>query len=427
MLIDNRIIESIFIKDSKNQSYLFFKDNNRNLVFNKVNTDENSTIVDKDVLDFSATIDENNKLHLLYLHEQGELIYCVYSSNSWQKNLIGKLDTKSNIYKYLTLFIHKNTINIFYVFANLINLNLWTIEHITKNKDNLKKHIVANIFSDKIINPFYIDSDEFGNIYLVYSGKEYNHYSIYYMFFNTFTQIWTTTPTKISSSVTNNILPYIFVDTQNNVHILWYSTKNGDYFLSYKRFSSVGDSRFQWKEINLPKILGYNYPAIMIEKNDELNIICISDEKVLNLTSTDYGNTWIIKDETSVGQHPIYLIKYYNLSLNKAQNKINHYYGNIDNGNVSFHFDNFHEDLKINSDVLSNGNLENEIIDDIPKESEEESVFNSDNKEIEKLKSDLAEMQNQIEIVKNDIESIKDKLRDLEEKSNNKKGFFNIW
>jgi len=247
------------------------------------------------------------------------------------------------------------------------------------------------------------------------------------MFFNTFTQIWTTTPTKISSSVTNNILPYIFVDTQNNVHILWYSTKNGDYFLNYKRFSSVGESRFQWKEINLPKILGYNYPAIMIEKNDELNIICISEEKVLNLTSTDYGNTWIIKDETSVGQHPIYLIKYYNLSLNKAQNKINHYYGNIENGNVSFHFDNFHEDLKINSDVLSNGNLENEIIDDIPKESEEESVFNSDNKEIEKLKSDLAEMQNQIEIVKNDIESIKDKLRDLEEKSNNKKGFFNIW
>ena len=165
--------ESFLLKDSLDQSFILFKDDEKKLILNIYK--ENSQItVDKNILDFSAAIDENNKLHLIYLQENGDLVYCVYSEDGWQKNLIGKLDVQSNIYRYLTLLIHKNTINIFYAFSNIINLNLWTIEHILKSKDNSKKYVVANIFSEKIIDPFYIDSDEFGNIYLVYIGKEYN-------------------------------------------------------------------------------------------------------------------------------------------------------------------------------------------------------------------------------------------------------------
>lgn len=74
--------ENIFINDSQNQSFVFFKDDNNNLIFNQVNTEDSSTIIDKKVLDFSATIDENNKLHLLYLRKRGELIYCIYSEKS---------------------------------------------------------------------------------------------------------------------------------------------------------------------------------------------------------------------------------------------------------------------------------------------------------------------------------------------------------
>jgi len=426
MKINDKLKEDVYIKDSSNQTFVFFKDDNHNLIFNKINTDDNFTIIDKRVLDFSATIDENNRLHLLYLHEQGELIYCIYSNNNWQKNLIGKLDTKSNIYKYLTLFIQKNTINIFYASANLINLNSWTIEHITKNKDNLKKHIVTNIFSEKIINPFYMDCDKFGNIYLVYSGKEYNYYSIYYLFFNTFTRIWATTPTKISSSSTNNIFPYIFVDSQNNVHILWYSLNNGDYLLNYKRFSPVGNNKFQWEKINLPKISGYDYPAIMVEKNNCLNIICVSDKEILNLTSQDYGNTWNLENKNIIEHHPIHLIKYYDLSVNKTHYKINHNYGNIHNNTVSFYFESYKEDPKNTSNNPIDDNLNNEN-DSNPIEEESNSLENILIKEIENLKSTIIEMQNQIESIKNDIKSIKNNLQEIEKKSNNKKGFFNIW
>ena len=41
---------------------MLFKDNNENLLFNKINIDNSSMIIDKDIMDFSATIDENNKL-----------------------------------------------------------------------------------------------------------------------------------------------------------------------------------------------------------------------------------------------------------------------------------------------------------------------------------------------------------------------------
>lgn len=417
--------ENIFINDSQNQSFVFFKDDNNNLIFNQVNTEDSSTIIDKKVLDFSATIDENNKLHLLYLRKRGELIYCIYSEKSWQKKLIGRFDIHSNKYKYLTLFVHKNTINILYVSANLINLNLWTIEHIIKVNDSWQKIIVANIFSEKAIDPFYIDSDEFGNIYLVYSGKEYNNYNIYYLFFNAFTKRWTNNPTKISSSVANNILPYIFTDSQNNVHILWYSSDNGDYLLNYKRYSSIGDSKFQWKEISLPQILGNNYHAIMFEKSNKLNIIYISQEEIFNLVSNDYGNTWYIDNKALIENYPIYLIRYYSLSSNKPQDKINHCFGYMNNGNISFYLHNIHENPKENSSEPEDIDFEKDNIDTDSPKHKVESTPDADLKELEKLKKTLLEMQNQLKTLKEDIELIKDKLLDIEEKSS-KKGFLNF-
>lgn len=270
-----------------------------------------------------------------------------------------------------------------------------------------------------------MDNDEFGNIYLVYSGKEYNNYNIYYLFFNTFTKRWTTTPTKISSSLANNVLPYIFVDSENNVHILWYSSDNKDYFLNYKRFSSTGDSKFQWQEINLPKILGNNYHALMFEKYNKLNIIYISEEEIFKLTSKDYGITWILEDKTFVEHYPVYLIKYYNLSINKGQDKINHYYGNMDNGTISFYLDNSHKDFKVDSNNFIDTDLKNENMDITSIQNENNS--NLEVKELEELKNALLEMEDQLEAIKNDVKLIKDKLGDVEEKLKNKKGFFNIW
>ena len=401
------IREVIFIKDSFKQSFVFFKDNNENLIFDKVNVENNSTVIDKDVLDFSAAIDENNRLHLIYIHKKGDLIYGIYSDKSWQKRTIGKFDIQSNTYKHLTLFVHNNIVNIFYVSANLINLNLWTIEHIVKQKNKWQKHIVANIFSEKAVDPFFIDRDEFGNIHLVYSGKEYNNYNIYYLFYNIFTKRWATTPTQISSSLSNNTLPYLFVDSHNNIHILWYSSNNRDYFLNYKRYSSIGDSRYQWKEIKLPKILGYNYPALMFEKYNNLNIVYISQEEIFNLVSKDYGINWFLDNKRHMEQDPVYLIKYYNLTLNRRENKLNHYYGNIDNGSISFYFDDFHEDL-LDKNLITEADLDKE------------------KRELEDLKDTLLDLQKQLSAIKEDMESIKNKLQDIEEKALSKKSFLNI-
>ncbi|GFN36012.1 hypothetical protein [Tepidimicrobium xylanilyticum] len=421
----NNIKESVFIKDGLNQSYIFYKDDNQNLIFNRANIDNSPTIIDKNILDFSATIDENNSLHLLYLNRKGELIYCTYPGKTWHKNLVSRLDIQSNIYKYLSLILHKNTINIFYASANIINLNLWTIEHFANNIDTWQKYIVTNIFSEKIIDRFYIDKDEFGNIYIVYSGKEYANYNIYYLYFNNFTKKWATTPTKISSSYSNNILPYIFVDSHNNVHILWYISNNEDYVLKYKRFSSTGDNKFQWEEIKLPKISGHCSQALMFEKNGKLNIVYISNEEMFNFISNDYGNTWTLEDKNSITQYPIYLIKYYNLSLNRVHSKINHIYGNMNDYIISFYFDNSHEDI-IDSNMSQTNNLNDENININSNQKESKFVTNIDMGELEKLKNTLAEMQSKVKAIKNDIQLIKDRLTDIEENSKNKIGFLKI-
>ena len=159
------IKKNTVITSSSNHSFVFYIDNNHNLISQQIYIDNNSTnttVIENNILDFSAIIDKNDRIHLLYLLKNGELIYSIYLNEKWQKNLIGKLDTKSNIYKYLNLFLHEKHISIFYVFANLINTNLWTIVEITQDSVHWKKRTITNTFSEKNFSPIYIDRDKFG-------------------------------------------------------------------------------------------------------------------------------------------------------------------------------------------------------------------------------------------------------------------------
>mgnify|MGYP001046718336 CR=1 FL=1 len=442
--MNKNIQQSIFIKNLSNQYFNFYIDNEQNLIFKKLNVDNHytdSTIIESDVLDFSATIDQHNKLHLLYLIKEGELIYSTYSDNTWEKNLIGKLDTKSNIYKYFNLSLHENQINIFYAFTNLININLWTIEHITKGANNWQRNTVISILSEKTFSPFHVDKDKFGNIYLVYCGKDYNHNHIYCSYYNIFTQRWTPTPTKISTSSINNTLPYLFIDSRNNIHILWYSSNNIDYILNYKHLSSVGQNKYQWQEVDLPQIVNSSYPALMFEKDNKLKIIYIKGEEIFSLSSKDYGKTWNKEYKTSIVHYPIFLIKYYNISLDNINDKINHCYASIDNNNIQFYFgDNSKDDSIIN--IVSNAH---EKVNISLEQMEESNTVNAEVEKLAELKNMLLEIQNELIVnnknieqyftsldklinitnnIQNDIEFLKSKLKNIEEKQDNKTKLF---
>ncbi|MEW8973191.1 MAG: hypothetical protein AB2375_03280 [Tissierellaceae bacterium] len=443
------IKKNTVITSSSNHSFVFYIDNNHNLISQQIYIDNNSTnttVIENNILDFSAIIDKNDRIHLLYLLKNGELIYSIYLNEKWQKNLIGKLDTKSNIYKYLNLFLHEKHISIFYVFANLINTNLWTIEEITQDSVNWKKRTITNTFSEKNFSPIYIDRDNFGGIHLVYKAKEYSFNQIYYTFYNAFTEKWSPISNKISSSATNNILPYLFVDSRNNVHILWYSSIDGKYLLTYKRLSSMGQNKYQWTEIRLPKIIASNFPSIMFEKDNKLNIIYITKEELCCLVSQDFGKNWMLENEIPLSSSTLHLIEYHsNLSTHNSD-KINHCYGNIDK-NIYFFIDENLEKEDLNKITVSSLDLDDKDKNTI--EKQEEKIISQDietdklrelntllwetyNQTIENYNSieknsiSLKEIIDTENDIRNELKLIKEKIMDIEKKQNNKKGFFRL-
>jgi hypothetical protein len=407
--------ECEIIKNSLNQSFSFYIDDKQNLVFDEFNEDNiciNSSIIVQNILDFSVTIDKNNKIHLIYLLKYGELVYCIYLDNRWNKNPVARLDTKSNIYKHLNLYLHEKNINIFYSFTNLINMNVWSIEQITQNANTWERTTIANIFSEKTFTPFYIDSDRFGNIHLVYKAKDYDSYHIYYTFYNIFTKTWLPVPEKISSSTLNNTLPYLFIDSKSNVHILWYSLKNNDNTLMHKRLSFIGQEKYKWKEITLPKFIISNYLSVMIEDNNVLKIIYIENNEICYLFSTNHGESWNVGDKHQLDSYPIYLIKYlYNNFSSGFKSKINYCYGNIDNNIYLYFNDSYIKNKKTQLEAL---NDRDSCEDKDPGKADQ---TNTENIELIELKESLLEIKNQLTNIsatmEKDIELLKEKVSNI--------------
>ncbi|HHV26075.1 MAG TPA: hypothetical protein GXX63_02640 [Tissierellia bacterium] len=420
-----KIKESELIKNSIGEYFNFYIDKTNNLVFNKFNNKNTLSIflseIDSNVLDFSVIIDEKDIIHLIYLIKNGDLIYCTYVEENWMKKLVFKLDTKSNIYKNLTLIISNNSINIFYAYANLVNINLWNIEQITKSNTRWEKKKVTSIFSKKIFSPFYIDYDRLGNIHLLLKTNEHNSTHIYYTFYNVFIKKWSEITEKISFIDTYNIFPYLFIDSKNNIHILWSSLENKDYILKYKRLSHIGKNKYKWNTVDLPHINNITHTPIMIEINETLKIIYLKNNKIGYLNSINYGESWNFTNKTQLSDLPIDFIKYSSNFQKKYSNKkINHIYGIIDE-NISLFFN--ENDFYKNSIIDSNNKttkLQQNKLNFIDK-----NEFIELKKTISEIKKTSQEIFTISDNILSEINIIKEKIKNID-KQKSKKGFFNF-
>ena len=211
----------------------------------------------------------------------------------------------------------------------------------------------------------------------------------------------------------------------------------------------MGQNKYHWTEIKLPKITSSNYPPIMFEKDNKLNIICITNDEIHCLVSKNYGLNWNLENKISLNKRAIHLIKYFcnNLS-NNINSKINHCYGSTDDDNVHFYFDENLDKALIN-DKVSSSTLDNEYQgkDNLVNQEEEINMKNTKEEQLMDLKNLLLENQNQlmntfnhakenstslkevvatINDIKKDIEFIKEKITNIEKNQNTKKRFFNI-
>lgn len=326
------------LKDSKSLSYTFSLSKTNQIkfdTFSKNNTLVNtSNVLDKKVIDYSADIDKKDQIHLLCLTQEGNLVYNILLDDEWSSHILTKLDVKSNRYKHFILRVIKNNIHIFYGASNLMNSKLWSIIHIYDHNKKWNKNTVISMTPGNFPASYFVDFDKSGNIHLVFEDKNKGTQLIYYTYFNTFLRKWTKIPQQISNSKSNNNNPYLFVDIQNNVHVVWNASKDSYKKLVYKQMNSLSNSKFNWKTYKIPINDKNNSHPIIYQNNETLKILFNNNGTLDCLESNDLGYSW---DKSVDFTHTIpfektNLINFAtNLTYEKLKFKINHMYGSIDN------------------------------------------------------------------------------------------------
>ncbi len=312
------------IINSNKEVFLFELANEGEIIYtifdSSLSTLDSKSLYDKNILKYSTLIDENDIIHLVALINTGELNYYKYQKEKWSKLTIAKFDMKSNIYNQIEILMIQNRLHIFYNYSNLINSNIWTIQHVIYG--NEEKHNAVRYISRKFPDPFVVDVDSQGTIHLLYRSN-INNPQVYHSFYSHYTKSWSSLSKQISSDNTNNLLPFLFIDSQDNLHGLWLEESDSKYQIKYFRMSSSGKAKYIWKDIKLPYIQLPKYPPIIFEENSTLKLIFLSNDKIDFLYSSDYGNSWIKGNSNEVLKESIILIK-----VKSNINKMNYIYCN---------------------------------------------------------------------------------------------------
>lgn len=290
------------------------------------------------VINYSITIDKEDKIHLIALTETGKLNYLIYKNNSWSSTTIAKFHLKSAIYKDLDIEISNNNIHIIYNYSNIMNSNLWTIQHVINHENHWIKYNVINYLGDINSTYFSFDFNTFGILHLMYTSINKGSSEVYHKSFNPFSKKWVSPPQPISYSNNNKECPYIFADTKNNLHGLWLETINNTKVLKYFKLNPHKQGQFKWEEKQIPHISNCNKLPIIFEEKNILKLIYIRDKEISYLYSTDYGNTWLKGNTEKVKPKNIHLLKVNNNSKKYRNLKINHLYYSINEEKPIFHF-----------------------------------------------------------------------------------------
>lgn len=137
-----------FILNSNNQIFKFELTDDKKIIYTiydfLLTPLESSTLNDANILKYAVLIDENECIHLAVLLSTGELNYHKYESNMWSKATIAKFDLRSNLYNQIELLMINKKLNVLFNYSNLINSNIWTIQHViygTNEKHNAIRYI----------------------------------------------------------------------------------------------------------------------------------------------------------------------------------------------------------------------------------------------------------------------------------------------
>ncbi|WFA09653.1 hypothetical protein [Tissierella sp. Yu-01] len=284
-----------------------------------INSSENSEILGNNVSIYDYAIDLDNSIHLVYLQNSGILNYKIKNGEKTTEAMIGKFDTKSNLYNQISILIIKGKINLIYSFTNVVNSNIVTLHHVVISNNTQDRYNIIRYVSKKDYLSYVVDNDSNGNIHLFYNTVTDNFSYIYYTYFNPYKNQWLNNPIKLSSAENHCEYPSILVDHKDIIHGIWWERRTNGYILKYKRMSTFGSDMYKWLDINIPTVI-QNVPYSKIyNKNGNIYIEC--SERLL--ISYDSGIHWTKEVKENDSNIPLNANNHSNLESYNTQNNEN--------------------------------------------------------------------------------------------------------
>ena len=323
------------VKTQENISYYFFLNNDREIcyqVFNENNfLAKNEILVKEITVDFSVTINSSNEIHLICITKVGNLLYYIGSDNGWHHKLLFKLDVRSNIYRYLLLFIENNYVHIFCVKTNLLNPIVSSIEHMYWNEKNFHRSTVASYLPGKYPSSYQVQIDQLNNIHIIYKVLYKNNHQLYYSKFNFLNKKWT--PGEIITNIKeDHSHPYALIDKKEQLHLVWCTIEENNFTLKYRKKINILSQKSKWSNTQTISNKNANHLSpIIVQQGSLLKVLSRQNHHISEIVSQDYGNSWVLLNMNKLykPKEPL-LIRYSsNFPEEKAVYSLQHVYGEI--------------------------------------------------------------------------------------------------
>ena len=282
--------------------YLFEIESTGSLSYRVLNIspglDNKYTFPNNEVMKYSLTFDNLNRLVLCYLLETGELYLSYKEGDKWDEMQIGKLDTRSNTYHQFQLIYANKKLNLIFSYSNYINSEIITIHHLVIDKGIEEQNMVIKYLLRKDYNEFFADSDEIGNIHLVYNTTTKFESYIYHSFYSPYRAIWASNPQELSTRSSDSSRPYLFIDSKSNINAAWLEKEGSQSKVIFAQMPIKGKNKFTWRKTGLNISLNNQFTPIIYEEDGSLKIACANGDSLIEYVSNDYGRTWDLENDT---------------------------------------------------------------------------------------------------------------------------------
>lgn len=266
-----------------------------NILFMEIFKSDDSVqndIILKGVKNFSATIDNSGKNHIVIIDELDNLVHLYNINNTWQQKRIENINFKSYTVKDLKIYTSPlNTIHVLCLLGNHLNSNNWRVKHYIIERKHWNSSTIANIYNKKYDSTIRSDLDRNGNIHLIYKTKKDNFYNLYYQIYDIEFKKWSSPKRLDINPEIGNI--EILCASNNSINIIWSSLRNKNIMLNYLSKQNNSKLVSKWKKSKTLSrdICNFNSP-VLFQCNEYIKLIWRQNKKIYLTQRSIYHDNW---------------------------------------------------------------------------------------------------------------------------------------